>query len=126
AQARHCAKRKAYTRANVMKLQFVFSLSLDQIAAPIPPPLQRIHEVEQENEMLHREVEELRRQLELKHAHWQLRPDGIRSAAVAHDAFSPLYDCREANREPRRRCTSDLSGLYVVRVLLSPATARRA
>ena len=40
----------------VTKLQSVLALSPDQVAA-IPPPLMRIRELEQENELLHREVD---------------------------------------------------------------------
>ncbi|KAH9846072.1 hypothetical protein C2E23DRAFT_693061, partial [Lenzites betulinus] len=63
AQARHRAKRKAYIEQleqTVTKLQSVLALSPDQVAA-IPPPLVRIRELEQDNEMLQREVQELRR-----------------------------------------------------------------
>ncbi|KAI8989073.1 hypothetical protein BD414DRAFT_577784 [Trametes punicea] len=106
AQARHRAKRKAYIEQleqTVTKLQSVLALSPDQVAA-IPPPLQRIRELEQENEMLHREVEELRRQLELKNG--QLRPD------IRRDSFATLEEHR-ADRESKRRRTSDTNGLYM-------------
>ncbi len=81
-------------------------MSPDQVAA-IPPPLMRIRELEQENELLHREVEELRRQLEMKNA--QLRPDFRR------DTYTPLPDDRHFDRETkRRRTTTDASGVYMV------------
>ncbi|KAI0657574.1 hypothetical protein C8Q70DRAFT_919208 [Cubamyces menziesii] len=112
AQARHRAKRKAYIEQleqTVTKLQSVLALSPDQVAA-IPPPLLRIRELEQENDMLHREVEELRRQLEIKNA--QLRgPDlGLR-----REPFGTALDDHRSDREPKRRRTSDANGLYVVR-----------
>lgn len=90
----------------VTKLQSVLALSPDQVAA-IPPPLMRIRELEQENELLHREVEELRRQLEMKNS--QLRPDFRR------DAYTPLPDDRHFDRESKRRRTADVGGVYVVR-----------
>ncbi|KAI0357639.1 hypothetical protein OH77DRAFT_1494573 [Trametes cingulata] len=107
AQARHRAKRKAYIEQleqTVTKLQSVLALTPDQVAA-IPPPLIRIRELEQENEMLHREVQELRRQLEMKSA--QLRPE------MRRESFPAMEDHR-ADREPKRRRTSDANGLYVV------------
>lgn len=88
------------------KLQSVLALSPDQVAA-IPPPLMRIRELEQENELLHREVEELRRQLEMKNA--QLRPDFRR------DTYTPLPDDRHFDRESKRRRTTEASGVYMVR-----------
>ncbi|OBZ76138.1 hypothetical protein A0H81_03358 [Grifola frondosa] len=98
AQARHRAKRKAYIEQleqTVTKLQTVLALSPDQVAA-LPPPLVRIRELEQENELLHREVDELRRQVESKNGH--LRPDiGRRS-----DLPSPNDD-RRADRDSKRR-----------------------
>ncbi|KAI0772930.1 hypothetical protein BD413DRAFT_543241 [Trametes elegans] len=115
AQARHRAKRKAYIEQleqTVTKLQSVLALSPDQVAA-IPPPLVRIRELEQENEMLHREVEELRRQLDVKNA--QLRPD------VRRDSFAALEDHR-AEREPKRRRTGDANGLYVTHSPPPPLT----
>lgn len=90
----------------VTKLQSVLALSPDQVAA-IPPPLIRIRELEQENELLHREVEELRRQLEMKNS--QLRPDFRR------DNYTPLPDDRHFDRESKRRRTADVGGVYVVR-----------
>ena len=87
------------------KLQSVLALSPDQVAA-IPPPLMRIRELEQENELLHREVEELRRQLEMKNG--QLRPD------LRRDTYTPLPDDRHFDRETKRRRTADVSGVYVV------------
>ncbi|PIL29154.1 transcription factor [Ganoderma sinense ZZ0214-1] len=107
AQARHRAKRKAYIEQleqTVTKLQSVLALSPDQVAA-IPPPLMRIRELEQENELLHREVEELRRQLEMKNS--QLRPDFRR------DNYTPLPDDRHFDRESKRRRTADVGGVYV-------------
>ncbi|CDO68602.1 hypothetical protein BN946_scf184996.g33 [Trametes cinnabarina] len=113
AQARHRAKRKAYIEQleqTVTKLQSVLALTPEQVAA-IPPPLQRIRELEQENEILHREVEELRRQLELKNA--QLRPADIMRRDSS--SFAPLEDHHHrADREPKRRRTTDSNGLYVV------------
>ncbi|KAI0697636.1 hypothetical protein C8T65DRAFT_661880 [Cerioporus squamosus] len=79
-------------------------MSPDQVAA-IPPPLMRIRELEQENELLHREVEELRRQLEMKNG--QLRPDFRR------DTYTPLPDDRHFDRETKRRRTTDASGVYM-------------
>ncbi|KAI0767358.1 hypothetical protein C8Q74DRAFT_1203840 [Fomes fomentarius] len=110
AQARHRAKRKAYIEQleqTVTKLQSVLALSPDQVAA-IPPPLMRIRELEQENELLHREVEELRRQLEMKNA--QLRPEYRR------DTYTPLpSDDRHFDRDAKRRRTTDASGVtYMV------------
>ena len=97
----------------VTKLQSVLALSPDQVAA-IPPPLMRIRELEQENELLHREVEELRRQLEIKNA--QLRPEFRR------DTYTPLpTDDRVFDREPKRRRTADANGVYMV---CMPALAR--
>ncbi|KAI1792462.1 hypothetical protein LXA43DRAFT_1006699 [Ganoderma leucocontextum] len=107
AQARHRAKRKAYIEQleqTVTKLQSVLALSPDQVAA-IPPPLMRIRELEQENELLHREVEELRRQLEMKNT--QLRTDFRR------DTYTPLPDDRHFDRESKRRRTADVGGVYV-------------
>ncbi|KAI0827326.1 hypothetical protein BC628DRAFT_1318326 [Trametes gibbosa] len=114
AQARHRAKRKAYIEQleqTVTKLQSVLALTPDQVAS-IPPPLARIRELEQDNEMLQREVQELRRQLEMRSGP-ALRPD------VRRDAFAPSMDDhhRAIDREPKRRRTSDASGLYVVRLL---------
>lgn len=87
------------------KLQSVLALTPDQVAA-IPPPLVRIRELEQENEMLHREVQELRRQLDMRSA--PLRPD------MRRESFATSEDHRSADREAKRRRTSDASGLYVV------------
>ncbi|KAI0705440.1 hypothetical protein C8Q76DRAFT_750933 [Earliella scabrosa] len=115
AQARHRAKRKAYIEQleqTVTKLQSVLALSPDQVAA-IPPPLMRIRELEQENELLHREVEELRRQLEIKNA--QLRPEFRR------DTYTPLpTDDRVFDREPKRRRTADANGVYMTSSTHSP------
>ncbi|EIW53305.1 uncharacterized protein TRAVEDRAFT_133941 [Trametes versicolor FP-101664 SS1] len=108
AQARHRAKRKAYIEQleqTVTKLQSVLALTPDQVAA-IPPPLVRIRELEQENEMLHREVQELRRQLDMRSA--PLRPD------MRRESFATTEDHRSADREAKRRRTSDAGGLYVV------------
>ncbi|KAI0332203.1 hypothetical protein GY45DRAFT_506858 [Cubamyces sp. BRFM 1775] len=123
AQARHRAKRKAYIEQleqTVTKLQSVLALSPDQVAA-IPPPLLRIRELEQENEMLHREVEELRRQLEIKNA--QLRgPDlGMRREPPPFGGAGVLDDHR-SDREPKRRRTSDANGLYVTHSPPPPLT----
>ncbi|KAI0634334.1 hypothetical protein C8Q77DRAFT_1055676 [Trametes polyzona] len=118
AQARHRAKRKAYIEQleqTVTKLQSVLALSPDQVAA-IPPPLVRIRELEQENEMLHREVQELRRQLDMRSAP-SLRPD------MRRDSFATLEDHRNADRETKRRRTSDASGLY--NVVSSPIRVAR-
>lgn len=67
----------------------------------------RIRELEQENELLHREVEELRRQLEMKNS--QLRPDFRR------ESYTPLPDDRHFDRESKRRRTADVGGVYMVR-----------
>lgn len=77
----------------VTMLQSVLALSPDQVAA-IPPPLMGIHELEQENEQLHREVEKLRRQLKMKNG--QLR------ANFRGDTPLPSDD-RQFDRENKRR-----------------------
>ncbi|KAI0752848.1 hypothetical protein C8Q80DRAFT_1148666 [Daedaleopsis nitida] len=83
----------------VTKLQSVLALSPDQL--------------EQENELLHREVEELRRQLEIKNA--QLRPEFRR------DTYTPLpSDDRQFDRENKRRRTTDASGVYMTSSNHSP------
>ncbi len=56
--------------------------------------------------MLHREVQELRRQLDMRSA--PLRPD------MRRDSFATAEDHRSADREAKRRRTSDTGGLYVV------------
>ena len=129
AQARHRAKRKAYieqvSRGNgigakhmfipstqfqlettVTKLQVALALSPEQVAA-LPAPVIRIRELEEENEILHRELDELRRQLEDRNA--RLRPD----LARRHMPSSP-YDRGEY--DSRRRRLTD-STVYLVRVV---------
>ncbi|PCH37458.1 hypothetical protein WOLCODRAFT_29119 [Wolfiporia cocos MD-104 SS10] len=99
AQARHRAKRKAYIEQleqTVTKLQTVLALSPDQVAA-LPPPLVRIRELEEENELLHREIDGLRRQLEMRNA--RLRPDIARRS----DMLMPS----DIGREARRRRLND-------------------
>ncbi|EPS96376.1 hypothetical protein FOMPIDRAFT_1130493 [Fomitopsis schrenkii] len=107
AQARHRAKRKAYIEqleTTVTKLQVALALSPEQVAA-LPAPVIRIRELEEENEILHREVDELRRQLEERNA--RLRPD----LARRHIPSSP-YD--RGDYESRRRRLPD-SAVYLVR-----------
>lgn len=88
------------------KLQHVLSLSPEQVAA-LPAPVMRIRELEQENELLHRELQEVRRQLELRTA--QLRPDIFRrNEGVASS------DDRRFDRDLKRRRMTDPSGLYMV------------
>ncbi|KAH9829217.1 uncharacterized protein C8Q71DRAFT_791107 [Rhodofomes roseus] len=98
AQARHRAKRKAYIEqleTTVTKLQVALALSPEQVAA-LPAPVIRIRELEEENELLHRELGELRRQLEDRNA--RLRPDlGRRHGTIS---TSP-YD--RSDYESRRR-----------------------
>ncbi|KAH9934201.1 uncharacterized protein B0H18DRAFT_979955 [Fomitopsis serialis] len=98
AQARHRAKRKAYIEqleTTVTKLQVALALSPEQVAA-LPAPVIRIRELEEENEVLHREVDELRRQIEDRNS--RLRPDlGRRHGTIA---TSP-YD--RGDYESRRR-----------------------
>ncbi|KAI0672240.1 hypothetical protein C8Q78DRAFT_1077791 [Trametes maxima] len=116
AQARHRAKRKAYIEQleqTVTKLQSVLALSPEQVAA-IPPPLARIRDLEQENELLHREVHELRRQLEISKSH--VRPDQRRT-----EPFAMMEDHR-ADRESKRRRTSDANGLYATHSPPPPLT----
>ncbi|KIP03292.1 hypothetical protein PHLGIDRAFT_56417, partial [Phlebiopsis gigantea 11061_1 CR5-6] len=64
AQARHRAKRKAYIeqarRPRPRGLQHALAVSPDQVA-PLPPPVGRVRELEEENVHLHREIESLRR-----------------------------------------------------------------
>ncbi|KAI0922646.1 hypothetical protein AcW1_002764 [Taiwanofungus camphoratus] len=109
AQARHRAKRKAYIEQleqTVTKLQTVLALSPDQVAA-LPPPLVRIRELEQENEVLHREIEDLRRQLEQRNAN--LRPDISRRS----DIPTPSDD-RRCDREAKRRRTAEANNnIYI-------------
>ncbi|KAI0701942.1 hypothetical protein BC835DRAFT_1411205 [Cytidiella melzeri] len=98
AQARHRAKRKAYIEqleSTVIRLQNALAASPDQVSS-LPPPLMRIRELEQENVQLTRELEELRRQLEVRNA--RLRPD----IDQRHHAFTP-YDDRPFDREAKRR-----------------------
>ncbi|KAH9903333.1 hypothetical protein C8Q73DRAFT_785926 [Cubamyces lactineus] len=98
----------------------VLALSPDQVAA-IPPPLLRIRELEQENDMLHREVEELRRQLEIKNA--QLRGGGGGpDLGLRREPFGAALDDHRSDREPKRRRTSDASGLYVTHSPPPPLT----
>ncbi|KAF9806051.1 hypothetical protein IEO21_08822 [Rhodonia placenta] len=107
AQARHRAKRKAYIEqleSTVTKLQSVLALSPDQVAA-LPPPLIRIRELEEENDLLHRQLDDLRRQLDLRSA--RLRPDLARAP--------------DDDRDARRRRMTD-SAVYVVS---APACAPR-
>ncbi|GBE83505.1 hypothetical protein SCP_0505560 [Sparassis crispa] len=107
AQARHRAKRKAYIEQleqTVTKLQTVLALSPDQVAA-LPPPLLRIRELEQENELLHRELDELRQQVELRNA--QLRPDVNRREHFA------VNDDRRSERDLRRRRTVESGDIYL-------------
>ncbi|KAI0718661.1 hypothetical protein C8Q72DRAFT_135415 [Fomitopsis betulina] len=97
AQARHRAKRKAYIEqleTTVTKLQVALALSPEQVAT-LPAPVIRIRELEEENEVLHREVDELRRQLEERNA--RLRPDLGRR----HIPSSP-YDRGEYDSRRRR------------------------
>jgi len=106
AQARHRAKRKAYIEQleqTVTKLQTVLALSPDQVAA-LPPPVIRIRELEQENEVLHREIDELRQQLEQRNA--QLRPDLGRRDWIDDDS-------RRVERDIRRRRTVDTGDIYL-------------
>lgn len=90
----------------VTKLQVALALSPEQVAA-LPAPVIRIRELEEENEILHRELDELRRQLEDRNA--RLRPD----LARRHMPSSP-YDRGEY--ESRRRRLTD-STVYLVRAL---------
>ena len=48
-----------------MKLQSIMALTPDEVDA-IPSPVARLHDLEEENELLHEEVAELKRQLEMK------------------------------------------------------------
>ncbi|KAL6309514.1 hypothetical protein BKA93DRAFT_723802 [Sparassis latifolia] len=104
----HRAKRKAYIEQleqTVTKLQTVLALSPDQVAA-LPPPLLRIRELEQKNELLHRELDELRQQVELRNA--QLRPDVNRREHFA------VNDDRRSERDLRRRRTVESGDIYLV------------
>lgn len=100
----------------VTKLQVALALSPEQVAA-LPAPVIRIRELEEENEILHREVDELRRQLEERNA--RLRPD----LARRHIPSSP-YD--RGDYESRRRRLPD-SAVYLVRAtevfLIAPGDA---
>ncbi|KAI1783631.1 hypothetical protein LXA43DRAFT_851647, partial [Ganoderma leucocontextum] len=108
AQVRHRAKRKAYVQhleETVAKLQSVLALSPDQVTA-IPPPLTRMKELEQKNQLLRQEVDVLRRQLEAKRTQLPVRLDT--------NAYAPLLDHRHFNDEALRRRTADTNALYVV------------
>ena len=100
----------------VTKLQVALALSPEQVAA-LPAPVIRIRELEEENELLHRELDELRRQLEERNA--RLRPD----LARRHIPSSP-YDRGEY--DSRRRRLTD-STVYLVRaheaVVIAPGVA---
>lgn len=99
---------KQQLEQTVTKLQTVLALSPDQVAA-LPPPLVRIRELEQENEVLHREIEDLRRQLEQRNAN--LRPDISRRS----DIPTPSDD-RRCDREAKRRRTAEANNnIYIVR-----------
>ncbi|KAI0313189.1 hypothetical protein OF83DRAFT_1046213, partial [Amylostereum chailletii] len=113
AQAKHRAKRKAYIEQlerAVAKLQTAakFALPPDQVTA-LPPLSDRICQLEQENAMLHRELEDTQR---------QLRQAQIRSPPiVANESSSdPCQDACQSpissdvvdhfNRNHKRRRTS--------------------
>ncbi|CCM06497.1 uncharacterized protein FIBRA_08767 [Fibroporia radiculosa] len=99
----------------VTKLQTVLALSPDQVAT-LPPPLVRIRELEEENEILHREIDDLRRQLEQRNA--RLRPDITRRTDL-------LTLADDGDRDGRRRRLAD-STLYMVRTLPWPLHAANA
>lgn len=67
----------------------------------------RIRELEQENESLHRELQECRRQLDMRTN--TLRPDIFR-----RDGGVTSNDERRADRDLKRRRMTDPSGLYMV------------
>jgi len=83
----------------VTKLQSVLAFSPSEVAA-IPPPLARIRELEEENHLLHRELDDLRRQLQDRQI--QLRPD-----IGAHRPLSALDDRRVDRADIKRRRTLD-------------------
>lgn len=80
----------------MIRLQHALAVSPDQVT-PLPPPVGRVRELEEENVHLHREIESLRRQLEAKNA--RLRPDiAVRSVDTTLEArpYDPEYRGRHA------------------------------
>ncbi|KAF9556075.1 hypothetical protein CPC08DRAFT_641993, partial [Agrocybe pediades] len=98
AQARHRAKRKAYIdtlEQTVTKLQIAVGLTADQMAA-LPPPSQKIRELELDNARLQKENDELRRLLSDPNAARVLPSD------VRRPLLSSYHDSR-SDREYKRR-----------------------
>lgn len=97
----------------MIRLQHALAVSPDQVA-PLPPPVGRVRELEEENVHLHREIESLRRQLEAKNA--RLRPD------IAVPGGDPTLDARPYAPEyrPQRHAFGGKGELHTVRA------ARRA
>ncbi|KAH9919257.1 uncharacterized protein B0H18DRAFT_1028883 [Fomitopsis serialis] len=127
AQARHRAKRKAYIKqarlvlqqsfsrhsfhqlqleTTVTKLQAALTLSLEQVAA-LPAPANPARELVEENEVLHRQVDELRRQMEDRNS--RLRPDlGRRHGTIATSPY-----VRGDYDTSRRRLPESQSQVYL-------------
>ena len=88
----------------VRKLQSVLEVSPEQVEE-IPSPISRMHELEQENELLNGEVVELQRQLELKNS--QVQQD------VRQDIPRPGDE--HSGQELQPSTTGDAGDVHVVR-----------
>jgi hypothetical protein len=115
AQARHRAKRKAYIEQleqTVTKLQTALALSPEQVAA-LPPPTLRIRQLEQENSKLHRENDELRRQLHMQTRRPSLMTDphfDVTRRGSFQSSMSSDYPDRDLKR---RRLSQNVDGVYL-------------
>ena len=97
----------------VRKLQSVLEVSPEQVEE-IPSPISRMHELEQENELLNGEVVELRRQLELKNS-------PVQQDASRQD--TPLPDDEQSSQELQPSTTGDADDVHVVRYSTPPTLA---
>ena len=88
-----------------MKLQSVLALSPDQVEE-LPEPVVRMHELEQENKLLHGEVVELRQQIETLTS--QLRPDS------GQDTDISLPEDSHLDHEPNTSKKVDVDKVDVV------------
>ena len=93
-----------------MKLQSVMALTPDEVDA-IPSPVARLHDLEEENELLHEEVAELKRQLQMKTS--EVRPDSPQASCT------PPPDDDPSDDPPKMSIHTDVNDVFVVMCSIS-------